>query len=69
MHVEKMDSPRGQADAYCDLAQVLEAADRHDEAAVAFQASTRAATNASRSSRSPAAPATTTSPTLQAPTA
>ena len=38
MHVEKMDSPRGQADACnCDLAQVLEAADRHDEAAAAYR--------------------------------
>ncbi len=37
MHVEKTDSLSGQADAYCDLAQVLETADRHDEAAAAYR--------------------------------
>ena len=37
MHVEQTDSLRGQADAYCDLAQVLEAAGRIDEAAAAYR--------------------------------
>jgi class 3 adenylate cyclase/tetratricopeptide (TPR) repeat protein len=37
MHVEKTDSLSGQADAYSDLAQVLETAGRHDEAAAAYR--------------------------------
>jgi tetratricopeptide (TPR) repeat protein len=36
-HVHQTDSPEGQADAYCDLAEVLEAAGRRDEAIAALQ--------------------------------
>jgi class 3 adenylate cyclase/tetratricopeptide (TPR) repeat protein len=35
-HIERTDSPKLQADAYCDLGQVLEAADRRDEAVAAW---------------------------------
>ena len=35
-HIERTDSPKLQADAYCDLAEVLEAAGRRDEAVAAW---------------------------------
>jgi tetratricopeptide (TPR) repeat protein len=37
IHVEQTDSPRVQADAYCDLARVLETAGRRDEAAATYR--------------------------------